>query len=524
MAERQREISVAEFFQKNRHLLGFDNPRKALLTAIKEAVDNSLDACEEARIIPEVTVEVHPTKHEDRFVVIVQDNGPGIVEAQLGRIFGKLLYGSKFHRLKMSRGQQGIGISAAGMYGQLTTGKPVKVTSCTNAGALAHYYEIAINTTKNEPVIVKSEQVDWKNGTGTRVEIELVARYQKGRQSIDEYLEQTAVANPHVRITYKAPDGNRVVFKRAVETLPAEPREIKPHPHGVELGLLIKMLKDSKEKRLSSFLHKEFSRVSTAVAKKIADAAKLSPDARPGRLAHEEVDRLYVAINGTKLMAPPTNCLSPIGQEQIIAGLKKRIGADHYVAVSRKPSVYRGNPFLVEAGIAYGGEQDAESLVRLLRFANRVPLLHQQSACAIYDGVVDTAWRNYHVSQARGALPTGPMTIMVHFASAWVPFTSESKEAIADYPEIRKEIRLALQECGRQIAQFLSRRRRMAEAERKKGYIEKYIPHIAIGLRDILGFSAREEVRTVGRLKSLLEKQAKNGQNVSEAKDETAKG
>jgi len=194
------------------------------------------------------------------------------------------------------------------------------------------------------------------------------------------------------------------------------------------------------------------------------------------------------------------------------------------VAVSRKPSVYRGNPFLVEAGIAYGGEQDAEGLVRLLRFANRVPLLHQQSACAIYDGVVDTAWRNYHVSQARGALPTGPMTIMVHFASAWVPFTSESKEAIADYPEIRKEIRLALQECGRQIAQFLSRRRRMAEAERKKGYIEKYIPHIAIGLRDILGFSAREEVRTVGRLKSLLEKQAKNGENGAEARDETTKG
>jgi DNA topoisomerase-6 subunit B len=195
MASQQREISVAEFFQKNRHLLGFDNPRKALLTAIKEAVDNSLDACEEARILPEIRVEINPTKHEDRFKLVVQDNGPGIVKEQIGYIFGKLLYGSKFHRLKMSRGQQGIGISAAGMYGQLTTGKPVKIISRTGPEVPAHVYELMINTTKNEPVIVRNdEDPTWKHERGTRIELELVARYQKGRQSIDEYLEETAIA------------------------------------------------------------------------------------------------------------------------------------------------------------------------------------------------------------------------------------------------------------------------------------------------------------------------------------------
>lgn len=125
IAAKQREISVSEFFLKNRHLLGFDNAKKALLTTIKEAVDNSLDACEEAKILPEILIEVKQLQ-EDRFVVIVEDNGPGVVREQIPKIFGKLLYGSKFHSMKQSRGQQGIGISAAGMYGQLTTGASTK--------------------------------------------------------------------------------------------------------------------------------------------------------------------------------------------------------------------------------------------------------------------------------------------------------------------------------------------------------------------------------------------------------------
>ena len=506
MATQQREISVAEFFQKNRHLLGFDNPRKALMTAIKEAVDNALDACEEARILPDIRVEINPTKHEERFRLVVQDNGPGIVKEQIGPIFGKLLYGSKFHRLKMSRGQQGIGISAAGMYGQLTTGKPVKIISRTGPDVPAHIYELMMNTTKNEPVIIRNdEDPDWKHERGTRIELELVARYQKGRQSIDEYLEETAIACPHVRLVYKTPDGQRRTFPRASEVLPAEAREIRPHPHGVELGLLMKMLKDSKDRWLTAFLHKSFSRVSTPVAKKICEKAKVRPKAKPSRMQHEDVDALYGAINSTKLMAPPTNCLSPIGEEQIMVGLRKRIKTDFVTAVSRSPAVYRGNPFLVEAGLAWGGEQDAVGLSRLLRFANRVPLLYQRTAGAIYDAVVDTSWRNYNVPQSRGALPSGPLTIMVHFASAWVPFTSESKEAIAGYPEIKKEMRLALHECGRQLAKFLRRRRKAAEVERRKSYIEKYIPHIAIGLRDILGFSETEEKRTVTKLKDILE-------------------
>jgi len=304
MASKQREISVAEFFTKNRHLLGFDNPRKALLTTIKEGVDNSLDACEEAGILPDVKVVITPCKEEDRFRVTVEDNGPGILKKQIPKIFAKLLYGSKFHRLKMSRGQQGIGISAAGMYGQLTTGKPISITSKTSRNKPAHYYELEIDTKRNEPRIIVDETVDWQVERGTKVQIELEAKYQKGRQSVEEYLEQTAIANPHVLLEFVTPDGEIKKYKRVSKELPVQTKEIKPHPYGVELGALIKMLHDTKARTLQSFLHSEFSRVSSSVAKAICDKAKLYERARPTRIARQEADNLFKAINQTKIMNP----------------------------------------------------------------------------------------------------------------------------------------------------------------------------------------------------------------------------
>jgi DNA topoisomerase-6 subunit B len=506
MAKRQREISVAEFFTKNRHLLGFDNPRKALLTTIKEGVDNSLDACEEAGILPEVKVAIVPSQDEDRFRVTIEDNGPGVLKKQIPRIFAKLLYGSKFHRLKMSRGQQGIGISAAGMYGQLTTGKPIAITSKISRNKPAHYYELEIDTKRNEPRIIVDETVEWPVRQGTKVEIELEAKFQKGRQSVEEYLEQTAIANPHVSLEFVTPDGETKLYDRASKELPAQTKEIKPHPYGVELGVLIKMLHDTKARTLQSFLHSDFSRISSRVAKMICEHAKVSERSRPSRIARQEANNLFKAINKTKIMNPPTDCLSPIGEALILAGLKKQIEADFYTSVTRPPSVYRGNPFQIEAGLAYGGSLPADKLARVLRYANRVPLLYQQSACAITRSVLTTGWRNYALQQSAGALPTGPLIIMVHMASVWVPFTSESKEAIAHYPEIIKEVRLALQECGRRLAAFIRRRRKVAESERKKAYIHKYIPHIAIALREMLELTDNQEKRIVTQLTDVLER------------------
>src|SRR5213593_806960 len=222
MGARQRDISVSEFFTKNRHLLGFDNPRKALLTCVKEAVDNALDAAEEAGILPDVLVNVEvagngsapPASQATRFRVTVIDNGPGIVRQQIPPIFAKLLYGSKFHSLRQSRGQQGIGISAAGMYGQLTTGKPVQIISRTSARSPAHFFEVQIDTKKNEPLILEKKQIDWGSPRGTQVTMEVEGRYQKGRASVDEYVEQTIIANPHVQLTYLTPEGETKEYRR----------------------------------------------------------------------------------------------------------------------------------------------------------------------------------------------------------------------------------------------------------------------------------------------------------------------
>jgi len=531
MGARQREISVSEFFTKNRHLLGFDNPRKALLTCVKEAVDNALDACEEASILPDVVVRVEvvptngapppPPGQATRFRVTVTDNGPGIVRHQIPPIFAKLLYGSKFHRLRMSRGQQGIGISAAGMYAQLTTGKPVQIISRTGPRAAALYFEVSIDTRKNEPRIFESRKIDWESPRGTQVTLEIEGRYLKGRASVEEYLEQTAIANPHVRLVYHTPEGEVREYPRTVQDLPPQPREIKPHPYGIELGVLLRMLHDTKSHSLAGFLASDFSRVSPALAREICGTARLSPDARPRDIHGDDADALYRAIQSTKIMAPPTNCVSPIGERAILHGLYKQIKGDFYTAVTRPPAVYRGNPFVIEAGLAWGkgpdqgtgpeapaapqaegeGQEDATELARVIRCANRVPLLYQQSACATFKAVLETAWRNYGIPQARGALPAGPMVIFVHMASVWVPFTSESKEAIADYDEIRREIKLALQECGRRLAVFLNRRERARSEFRRRNIFELYIEEVVEACARLKGGRLARE-----RLKAQLRK------------------
>lgn len=571
MATRQRDISVSEFFAKNRHLLGFDNPRKALLTTVKEAVDNALDACEEAGILPEVWIHIQQTG-ENRYRAGIQDNGPGILKNQIPNVFGKLLYGSKFHRLRMSRGQQGIGISAAGMYGLLTTGQPVKIMSKISKKKPAHYYEIAIDTKFNKPQIMngKGEGVDVPAGDdgakvmekhgiewnevdhGTRVTIELEARYQRGRGSVDEYLEQTCIANPHVKLHYVDPDGNERDFERATEELPPEPKEIKPHPYGIELGQLVTMLKDSKPISASLFLTTSFSRVSSGVAKRVCDEAKISTRANVHKVGRQESESLYKALQAVKIPPPATDCVVPIGEQRLLKGLHQVVPGDFYVAVTRPPAVYRGNPFVIEAALAYGGapatsrvtleqltdllqESDARTLrqflsstfqgvgaesankilktadlgvrqtpgklkarevgrlheamqnvsfdegqsMNVLRYANRVPLQFQPGACAITQTIVGTNWRSYGLTQSRNSLPSGPVTIMVHMASVWVPFTSESKEAIASYPEIQRELRLALQSVGRKLGMYMRRKLRVREAGERRNTFLKYLGEIA---------------------------------------------
>jgi DNA topoisomerase-6 subunit B len=509
LAKQQRDISVSEFFAKNRHLLGFDNPSKALLTTVKEGVDNSLDACEEAGVLPDVRVEIRQLA-ETRFQVAIQDNGPGIVRAQVPKIFASLLYGSKFHRLRQSRGQQGIGISAAGMYGLLTTGKPIVITTRTQGGRDAHHLELVIDTKRNEPKVKKDEVVAWDCPHGTRVEIELEGAYRGGQHSVDAYIRQISLANPHAQITYVPPKaeeyGAEHVFARVTDELPPETAEIMPHPYGVELGVLMQMFRDTVARNLRGCLQTDFSRVSARTAEEICKKAHVASSRRPSEITRDEAEKIHAAIQATKIMAPPMDCIAPIGDDLVLRALKSEVQADFHAAISRRPNVYRGNPFLVEVGLAYGGNLPAEDPITLYRYANRVPLQYQQGACAITKAVTATDWKAYQLQQPRGALPLGPMLLMVHIASVWVPFTSESKEAIAPYPEIVKEIRLGLQECGRQVGLWIRKRRREADEAKKRAYIEKYIPQVAIGLQNILGFDDGERGRVVASLTDVLER------------------
>ncbi len=339
---------------------------------------------------------------------------------------------------------------------------------------------------------------------------------------MDEYLEQVAIANPHVKLVYQTPEGETKEYPRTIQELPPQPREIKPHPYGIEFGMMLKMLHDTKSHSVSGFLASDFSRVSSNVAQEICKAAKISPNARPRDIHGATAETLYKTIQSTKIMAPPSNCISPIGEKAILHGLYKQIKGSFYTAVTRPPAVYRGNPFVIEAGLAYGkgpeetadksasenvplaeGEQaeDENELARVIRYANRVPLLYQQSACATFKAVLDTSWRNYGVAQSKGALPAGPLVVFVHMASVWVPFTSESKEAIADYDEIRKEIKLALQECGRRLGVFLRRRERAKSEFRRRNIFELYIEEVVEACNRLKGGKLPKE-----KLKAQLQK------------------
>ena len=480
-----RSIAVSEFFEKNRHLLGFDNPQKSLITVVKEGVDNALDACEEAKILPDVLVQIDQLS-ESRFKVILQDNGPGIMKKHIPRVFGKLLYGSKFHRLRQSRGQQGIGISASVLYSQLTTGKPTTIYSSTSKRDKLHMYQLHIDTTKNEPEIVKEELLDNGFEHGTRIEMEVEGKYLQSHHSPYEYLRQVAIINPSSQITYIEPGGNKILYERAVERLPKMPKQIKPHPHGVELGILIRMLKNTNARTIGSFLSTEFCRMGAKTISDVCKVAEVDKHLQPKRISRDEADRLMQSLQKTKIMAPPTDCLSPIGKDALIKGLKKEINAEFITAVTRPPAVYRGYPFQIEAGIAWGGEVESEGQAKIMRYANKVPLLYQKSACASTKAVAETNWKRYGLNQTGGrGIPTGPIVIAVHMASVWVPFTSESKEAVANYPEIIDEMKLALQECGRQLGTHIRAKYRAREALMKKNTVLRYAPEIASALHEL---------------------------------------
>jgi len=498
LAKEQRDIPVSEFFEQNRHILGFDNPTHSLITAVKEGVDNSLDACEQADILPELRINLG-NLGKDELSISIEDNGPGIIEENVPNVFGRLLYGSRFGSGKQSRGQQGIGISAAIMYGQLTTGRSAIISTRISKEHLASRITMKLDTRNNRGNIEKTEDFVWKDELaepdedgiypekyhGTKVEFAIKGRYREARPSVLEYIKSTAIVNPHAHIIFTNPDKKRFVFERASQELAKLPREgVKPHPHGVELGQILRMAHHSLEHQMAKFLRKDFSSMGTKSIGDVLKKSRLSSIMRPQDLTRVEAKAMIKAFQTTSIRTPTSGVLVPIGPKLIKLGLKQVLDEyrpDFYtLPVSRTPSVFSGTPFLVEVGMVYGGNLPKDQPVQILRFANRVPLLYQAGGCAITKAIQGINWRQYGLEQKGGkGTPNGPAIILVHVASTNIPFTSEAKEAIADINEIKKEGKLALRNNAKTLAKHLKKQKKRAKVTEKFDLVQKVLPAIA---------------------------------------------
>ena len=495
MAKNQKQIAISEFFEKNKHFLGFDSLQRSIITAVKEAVDNSLDACEEARILPDIRVKISKIdSKKDILELQTEDNGPGIPQKSIEKVFGQLLFGSRFHAIRQSRGQQGIGITGVVMYSQLTTGKPTHVLSKIVNDDTAVSVNIGLDTRKNKAVKSDQTRIIWENDDltrkehGLRVTTRMKAKYQRGRQSVFQYLRMTSIVNPHADIMFTDPDGETYHWPRVTERLPSKVDAIKPHPHGIELGQLQRMCRESSDSRMTVFLRQNFSGVSMRAAKELCEAAELEITVKPKSLKPDDVRALLEAFQGErvvngkaiKLLSPPTNCLSPIEEMLIKKGLSKTIDSKFVSTMTRAPTVSHGNPFQVEVGLIFGEGMAADKHVEVLRFANRVPLMYQQGGCLLTKAIESVDWRQYGLEQAGGkGVPKGPAAILVHLASTNVQFTSEAKEALSDNEFVFEETRRAMLEMGRGLRKHLEKKKKMAKTREKFELINDILPAIA---------------------------------------------
>ena len=502
ISSKQKQASIGEFFEKNKHFLGFDTQQRAIITAVKEAVDNSLDACEEARILPDIRVELRRTK-SDELEMMSQDNGPGIPRDSIEGVFGKFLLGSRFHAIRQTRGQQGIGITGVVMYSQLTTGSKTHVISKIKSDSSAVYVDLGIDTKKNRAIKTGEKRdiwIDEKSGEeishGLKITTVMKAKYQRGKKSVYQYLRMTSIVNPHASISLVVYDKDGEIIEegnwaRTSNKLPRVVEEIKPHPHGIQLGTLQRMLRESADRRMTSFLKHNFSGVSPRAAKEILGMADVEEGRTPKRIKPEEAKAMITAFQTVKLLKPPMDCLSPIEDLLIKKGLSKAIDSRFASTVTRSPTVSQGNPFQIEVGLVFGGDLASEGPIEILRFANRVPLMYQQGGCLLTKALEAVNWKNYGLEQPGGSgIPKGPAAVLVHLASTNVQFTSEAKEAVSYNEEVFDEVRKAMLEVGRGLKNHLKKSSERKKAKEKFELVNIILPEISKKSSELLG---REE-------------------------------
>ena len=518
-----KEHSIAEFFKKNRQMLGYSGKVRSLVTVVHEEVTNSLDACEEAGILPEIGVIVTETG-EERYKVVVHDNGPGIPRNYIGKALATILAGTKFHRYVQQRGQQGIGASGCTLFSQITTGKAIFAKSSTGTGK-AYSCNIAVDTVHNKPVV--SNLVDIEESfRGLYVEGEFAdVKYENSEHGVYEYLKRTALSNPHAQIRFTDPEGKEHLFERVVETPPQRPMPVKPHPLGIAINDLLEFAKASESRKLSSFLVDAFARVTPNKVAELREIAKgVDFDKNPRALTWPEAEELIKAIKSVKWIAPDATQIRAIGIEQIKVALKNIIDPEFMHVVERRPRVFRGGiPFIVEAAVAFGGsagrktEEGYEGNV--LRFANRVPLLFDSSSCAITVAARSIDWKRYNID-----INTQPVSIFVNVSSVYIPYSGVGKEAIAQEEEIIDEVKLAIMDSARGVQYYVSGKQKISSETSRYRMIMRYTKQLAKDLSSITGVEEKSIEGHIDRLVAKHYPKAKDVAGSGEGDEEVAGG
>lgn len=507
--------STAEYFAKNLQQVGFSSPTKAVLTTLKEAVDNSLDACETGGVLPEISIRIQKigtgsSKNTDLIKIVVEDNGPGIESDDLAKVFGEYLASSKFGRGRCSRGQQGIGISAATTWAQLTNASGAKVLTKTSKMRKAVRGVVEVDIKSNTGVLKNKETVDWdKKDHGLRVEFVIDGRIQlNGDGGLLTYLEGTTLVNPHLTLDYKLLDNDAVHSDRVTKDLPHIPEATLPHPHTMKLGEFMTHAGLYGKISLSKFFKTGFSRIGDPNIKDFI--AKGMPKALVEKplptLKEEDYKKVFQAVQATELMAPSTRSVLTVGEDALSKSIQRLGEVDFFSVVTRKPKICDFKPIVVEVALARflnkGGEND--SPVQLLRFANRVPLQFDKGGCAITAAVESVNWKSYGLGQPKDSLPQGPYIFAVSVTSPFIKFKNASKETIDASEELVEEIRRAAMQAGQKLSRFIRKETKEADLERKLAHIEQFGPILVEGLVRITGAPQARKVKASEGLRKLL--------------------
>jgi len=511
-----KETSITEFFRKNKAHLGYSGQLRSLTTVVHELVTNSLDACEEAGILPEIELELKQLGN-GHYQFRGMDNGPGIPAKHISSVFGKMLAGTKFHRRVQLRGQQGIGVAGVTLFAQTTTGKPVKIKTCTGDNKV-HDIKLLVDVARNKADIVETNMYEeyWR-GTEIMGEVKGVA-FNLSERGPYEYLRRTAISNPHAKIRFIDPEGRKTAFDRVSEKIPKPPVEQKPHPRGLEVDELLTMAKMSIGRHVNSFLTSSFSRMSNSKVAEIQSKVEFDLKKNPRKLTWEEAEQIVNAIEETEFMAPPMEGLSPIGEDQIRKAVFNILKPEFEAVLTRNPTTHSGGtPFQVEVAVAYGGEagrrKDEGVKPELMRFANRSPLLFDAGGCAITEAVNSLEWKRYGIRD----FDNSPVTIFVNLISTFIPYTSAGKQSVAREEAVLKEIRMALMEVGRKFQRYYSKKRRDIEKEARLNALLKYSTELAPA---VAALSGKDSDKIQKKLEDIIRKKLKVEAMIERAEEE----